>query len=67
MNRGLSHVINEVIICLSEVMEDDSNQELVLKLLKILNNHHSDLIQRTINKTDYSIDDSFLMSCSTID
>ena len=67
MNKGLSQVINEVINWISEAMNFDTNNELILKMLKILNNHHSDLIQRAIIKAENIIEDSYLMSWSTID
>lgn len=35
-------------------MDNEQNQELVIKILKILNTHHSDLIQRTVNKCESS-------------
>lgn len=52
VNKGLSTVINEVIQCISQVMDNEKDQGLVLRILKILNTHHSELIQRTVHRTD---------------
>lgn len=67
VNKGLSKVINEVIKWISSVMENDANQELVLKILRILNTHHCDLIQRTVNKPDTTLNDSWDFTSTTID
>lgn len=45
-------VITEVIQCISSTMNEEHDQTLVLKLLKILNKHHSQLIQRTVTRAE---------------
>ena len=49
MNKGLSKVVDEVIKCIEGVIDNEQNQKLVIQILKILNQHHSKLIQTTVN------------------
>ena len=67
VNKGLSLVINEVIKWISEVMENDANQELVRRILRILNTHHSDLIQKAVNRNDVTTTDSWDFTSTTTD
>jgi hypothetical protein len=50
VNKGLSLLINEVIKCISEAINNEKDQTLVFRLLKILNSHHSQLLEDTVNR-----------------